>query len=92
MKKYLDLKKDTKIHWDPSNMERNFGEIISLIHSTNCSDFIVSTIDYIKLIHIFKSYNITSERTASDNPKFSFAGISFSMLSNEELEKYIILK
>ena len=55
-------------------------------------DFLFETKDYINVLCAFKEYNIISGRTELNQPTFSFAGISFTMLNKEDLEKYKVLK
>jgi hypothetical protein len=89
MRKYVDLNK-TKFYWN-SRIEYQFNFILEYIVKNEITT-LVSIKDYINLVSVFKDYSITSGRTETNQPTFSFAGISFIMLTSEETEKYLLLK
>jgi len=98
MKKYIDEDIIDKII--QTNETYSIYAIFSYAEITGDYDFLLSAKDYIKIVndsyrgsslnHIIRS--ATFGRTKDDMPYFSIAGITFTMITEEEADKYRILK
>ena len=69
-------------------------DILYYVSTTNSYTFVVPPKDYIELVRatIMDRMFVNGGRTKDDMPFFSIAGITFTMITQEQADKYILFK